>query len=202
MLKIKKFLPIALAALVLGFMTPLSVTSLVSAQEPEQRVIIDEKKDEHRKMAEQNAQKSLEERKTEAKQRLDEHRLKMCQNRERVINNIMGRMSDRGSKQLDVFNKIFERTQAFYESKGRTATNYAALVADANVKKAAAEAAVAKTKTTSVEFKCDGNDPKGAAAAFQGNLKEQNAALKAYKTSIHNLIVAVKSAQSSMGGQQ
>ncbi len=196
MLKIRKLLPVALMALVLGVAVTLSVSPLVFAHEHDgadgspshdERVTVDERRDE---------------RKTEAKQRLDDRRLKICQNRERTIHNIMGRMSDRGSKRLDVFNKIFERTQVFYTTKGKTAANYDALVADANAKKAAAEVAVAKAKTTSVDFKCDGSDPKGMASAFQGNLKEQNEALKAYKTSIRNLIVAVKSAQPSTAGQR
>ncbi len=134
-------------------------------------------------------------RKAAAHTKLAEAKLKVCQNREKAINNIMGRLGDRGSKQLQVIGKISERTQTFYKEKGKTLTNYDALVADVTVKKAAAEAAVAKIKATSVTFACDGTDPKGAAASFKENLRAQHVAIKSYKTAVKNLIVGVKSVQ-------
>lgn len=146
-----------------------------------------------------------------AKTKLTETKLKSCQKREKSINNIMARMSDRGTKQLGVFNKISERTQAFYAEKGKTLANYDALVADVNAKKAAAETAIAATAGTSVTFKCDGTDPKGAAASFKDSQKAQTQALKDYKTAVKNLIVGVKSVngktsstenKTSDGGQQ
>src|SRR3990167_11484105 len=79
---------------------------------------------------------------SQASTRLEAAKLKACQNREKAINNIMARIANRGSKQLDVFNKIAERTKAFYTDKGKTLSNYDALVADVNAKKAAAQSAV------------------------------------------------------------
>lgn len=136
--------------------------------------------------------------------RLTEKRLKNCQTREKAINNIMGRIATRGEKHIGVFNKIAERTQAFYVSKGLSVSNYAELVAAVNTKKAAAESAVAAVKATSVEFKCDGSDPHGAGQVFKENLRKEKAALKEYKTAVKNLIRAVKSANSSAneGAQQ
>jgi hypothetical protein len=198
-----RILPIAVLALMIGLSGMLLVAPSVLANEQEAtndgRPMSEEKRDERRKIAEQ---KSPEERKEAAKQRLDDQRLKICLNREKTINNVMVRMSNRGAKHLEVFNKISERVQAFYKNKGLNVANYETLVADIQAKKIAAEAAVAKTKASSVEFKCDGSDPKGAAQVFKDNLKAQNEALKAYKTAIRNLIVAVKSAQSATGGQQ
>lgn len=127
--------------------------------------------------------------------RLDAIKLKVCQKRETHINNTMDRVATRGEKQLDVFNKIATRTETFYTTKGKTLSNYDALVADVNAKKAAAEAAVAAVKSDSVTFKCDGIDPKGSAANFKSSLKTEIAALKAYKTAVKNLIVGVKSVQ-------
>jgi putative heme degradation protein len=142
--------------------------------------------------------------------RLADAKLKACQNRQTAINNIMSRIASRGQRQLDVFNKIAERVEAFYTSKGKTLSNYDALVADVTAKKAAAQTALDAVKTSSVAFKCDGTDPKGAAASFKDELKSEIAALKAYKTAIRNLIVGVKSVQGTttsttnktQGGQQ
>ncbi len=143
------------------------------------------------------AKENLAEKKVALKTKLEDTKLKICQKREKIITNIMARISDRGTKQVAVFTKISDRTQAFYLQKGRTLSNYDALVADVVAKKAAAEAAVELTKSSSVSFECDGTDPKGTASVFKENMKAQNAALKAYKSAVNNLIVGVKSAQST-----
>src|SRR6185369_3265620 len=105
------------------------------------------------------------------------------------------RIATRGQKQLDLFSTIAERTETFYTNKGKTLSNYDALVADVNAKKAAAQTTVDATKTAVTVFKCDGTDPKGAAASFKDALKNEIDALKAYKTAVKNLIVGVKSVQ-------
>ena len=138
---------------------------------------------------------NAEEHKAAAQTRLADAKLKACQKREKAITNIMTRLGDRGQKQVDLFSKIAERTEAFYTKKGKTLTNYDALVADVSAKKAAAQTSVDTIKSTSVEFKCDGTDPKGVVASFKDSLKTEVATLKAYKTSVKNLIVGVKSVQ-------
>lgn len=141
------------------------------------------------------AQKNAETRKAAAQTRLADAKLKACQNREKTVTNIMARLGERGQKQIDLFSTIADRTETFYTNKGKVLTNYDALVADVATKKAAAQAAVDTVKSTSVEFKCDGTDPKGVAATFKANLKAEIEAIKVYKTSVKNLIVGVKSVQ-------
>lgn len=135
------------------------------------------------------------EKKAAPKTKLADAKLKACQNREKAITNVMGRISDRGQKQLDLFSSIATKTKAFYVVKGKTLGNYDALVADVTAKKDAAQTAVDTVKANRVTFKCDGTDPKGAAATFKESLKLQITALKEYKTSVKNLIVGVKSVQ-------
>lgn len=137
-----------------------------------------------------------------AQERLEGHKLRACQNREKAVTNIMNRIGDRGQKQIDLFTKIADRTQKFYVDKGLSASNYDALVADVAAKKAAAQAAVDSTKSTAIEFKCDGDNPRGAAVHFKQSKADQHEALKAYKTSVKNLIVGVKSSKSTAGGEQ
>lgn len=138
---------------------------------------------------------STEEHTATTQTRLGDAKLKTCQNRERAVTNIMVRLGDRGQKQIDLFNTIAERTEKFYTDKGKALTNYDALVGDVAAKKTAAQSAVSTVKSTSVEFKCDSNDPKGVAATFKERLKAEIVAMKAYKTSVKNLIVGVKSVQ-------
>jgi hypothetical protein len=144
-----------------------------------------------------DAKTKLAEQKEAVKTKLTEHKLKACQKREKNINNIMARQADRGTKHLAVFTKIADRTMAFYAEKGKVLSNYDALVAEVASKKAAAEVAIESSTSSSVTFKCDGTDPKGAASLFKDSHKEQNEALKAYKTAVKNLIVGVKSVQST-----
>ena len=125
---------------------------------------------------------------------LADAKLKACQKRETAINNIMARTIDRSNKQIKVFDTIATRTEAFYTSKGKTLSGYAALVSAVSTAKAKATTDLAAMKTTA-DLKCDGTDPKGAASAFKTNLKLEIADLKAYKTAVKNLIVGVKSVQ-------
>lgn len=158
----------------------------------------------------EEAQQTATEIRAAAQTKLADAKLKVCQKREAAINNILARIANRGQKQLDVFNKIAERTMAFYADKGKVLSNYDALVTDVNDKKAAAQTAVNAVAATSVTFKCDGTDPKGAAQSFKDSLKAEIAALKEYKTAVKNLIVGVKSVQGTTssddnnqdGGQQ
>lgn len=134
-----------------------------------------------------------------AKAKLDATKLRVCQAREKAINTIMQRMATRGQKHLDLYTAVAERTQKFYEAKGKVLSNYDQLVADVNAKKATAQAAVDTLKSKVVTFKCDGEDPKGAAQSFKDGQKAEVAALKAYRTSVKNLIVGVKSVQTTIG---
>jgi hypothetical protein len=134
-------------------------------------------------------------RKKVAEHKLADAKLKVCQKREQVINSIMSRTSLRSQRQLDLFSAIAQKIEGFYVRKGNLFSNYETLTADVGAKRAVAQATVDAAKASSAEFKCDGSDPKGAASAFKASLKAQTEALKAYKTSVKNLIVGIKSAQ-------
>lgn len=148
-----------------------------------------------------DAKQKVDDKRQSAKARLEGKKLKACQKREKNITSIMARMSDRGQKQLDVFTKIAERTENFYVKKGNVLSNYEALVADVNAKKEAATAAVANVKNASINFACNGDNPKAVTSTFKSLAQSQRDALKAYKTSVKNLIVGVKSVQSTTVGQ-
>lgn len=139
---------------------------------------------------------STEKREAAAK-RLEDKKLKACERREKVIKNIMARISDRGQKQVNLFTTIAERTQAFYTNKNLSADNYDELVAEVAAKKTAAQATIDEVKAKGESFACSADDPKGAASSFKESLKAEIEAVKAYRTAVKNLIVGVKSAQST-----
>lgn len=133
----------------------------------------------------------------EGKQRLEGKKLEACQAREQRIARTMEQMTKRGENHIAVFTKIADRVKAFYEEKGKTVAGYDALVVDVDAKKQAAEAAVAGAQSVGDVFSCDSDNPKIASEEFREAHKAQVAALKEYRTSVKNLIVAVKSAQSA-----
>jgi len=131
------------------------------------------------------------------KAKLTAVKLGICQKRETEITNIMSRMGDRGQKQLDLFAGIATKAENFYTEKGKTLSNYGALVADVNTKKASAQLAVNAVKAATPTFKCDGDNPKATATNFKSIVKIQIDTLNAYKQSVKNLIVGIKSVQST-----
>jgi hypothetical protein len=131
------------------------------------------------------------------KAKLAADKLGICQKRETEITNIMARMGDRGQKQLDLFAGIATRAENFYTEKGKTLSNYDLLVTDVNNKKATAQLAVNAVKAATPSFKCDGDNPKATATSFKNIVKIQIDALNAYRQSAKNLIVGIKSVQST-----
>ena len=195
---------LAVSAMLFVFAVAAPVYAIEGEETPVTRPkpVVSEEQKEEAEVRQENAQKRREETQLKATEnrearqaKLTNSRLKACQRREAVITKLMANLADRGTRQIEVFDKIADRTQVFYQEKGRTLDNYNALVAEVDAKKAAAEAAVQTTKDTVVEFDCDGDDPKGAGAEFKENLKAQHEAMKAYKTAVKNLIVGVKSVQ-------
>ena len=150
----------------------------------------------------EEAQTTAAEKKAAAQTRLADAKLKACQNRETAITNIMARMSDRGQKQIDLFTTITERVETFYTDKGKTLATYDSLVTPVTGAKTNTQTAVDATKAASMGFSCDSDNPKGFVDSFKVALKTQIDALNTYKTAVKNLIVGVKSVQSTTADNQ
>lgn len=126
--------------------------------------------------------------------RLQDAKLKACQNREKVIKKIMSRVADRGEKQLELFSTIADRTKTFYANKNLTIGNYDALVTEVDTKKSVAQETVRTIKSASTTFTCDSNTPKETVGSFKESLAAEIKALREYRTAVKDLIVGVKSA--------
>ncbi len=115
---------------------------------------------------------------------------KLCQVREKVITNIITRIDTRSANQIQLFNSIATRVEAFYVKKGNTLSNYGALTA-------AVTAADVKAKTdfltlnSGSNFTCTANDPKAIITGFQSYLKQEISDLQNLRTAVKNLIVGV-----------
>lgn len=133
---------------------------------------------------------------SQASGHLPSGRLKACQNRQKAINTILGRIVTRGDNQLQLFNTIAQRVEAFKTSKNVTVANYDQLLATLQTDQTKATNDLAAMKTNDT-LDCTGSNPQGMVSAFQTDLKTEISDLKTYRTDVKNLIVAVKTAVTS-----
>jgi uncharacterized coiled-coil DUF342 family protein len=131
------------------------------------------------------------------KDRLAGRRLKACQAHQAAIQTILTRAGKRGDNHIALFSKITDRVETFYQTKGKTLATYDQLVSAVAAKKTAAQAAVDTVKAADTTFDCGSDNPKAQVAAFRAEVKAEIAALKEYRTAVKNLIVGVKSVQST-----
>ena len=134
----------------------------------------------------------------EKEQRLTAKKLQACNKKQDKFKWRMQQISDRGTKQLEVFRKIADRTKAFYETKGYTSDGYVNLAAEVDARYSQAAAAIGLTQSSQNEWSCDDSNPLSAMQGFSDAKKNEIAALKAYKDKVRQLILLVKQA----GGNQ
>jgi hypothetical protein len=144
-----------------------------------------------------NTNRNTNEQKRETIARLETAKLKICQNRETEIKNTLARISDRGAKRIDTFNKIVIRVEEFYIAKGNILDNYDELAAVVDTNKMIVQDAINDLPLASSNFTCTSDNPRSVITEFKNKNLSLNSALKNYKTSIKNLIVGVKSVQST-----
>jgi hypothetical protein len=128
-----------------------------------------------------------------ASARLDTAKLKVCKIREKVIDNTLTRIADRGSRHLALITDVATKTEAFYAKSGKTLSNYDTLVAAVNSDQAAAQTAANLVKSDSTSFSCDGTDPTGVVQTFRDDVKAEVTALQTYRTAVKDLLAGVKS---------
>lgn len=139
-------------------------------------------------------QAEIEKKADERQAKLDANKLEACKKKEASINSAMKKIAEQRAKQADVFDKIADRTMAFHDEKNLTVANYDALVKTVTDKRAAVDAEIANIKKSTVDFKCDSADPLKVSDTFKSAREGLMTAMKDYKTSVKDLIVAVKQA--------
>lgn len=119
-----------------------------------------------------------------------------CEAKAASVERRMSQLVDLSQNQERVFDAIAERVKTFYNDKvipqGITVANYNELLSDIDAKKALVDDALAKAQTDADNFSCD--NAKTSFNQFRQNMQAVKTALKNYRTSIRNLIVAVHSA--------
>lgn len=124
-------------------------------------------------------------------------KLRSCQVREAAIKRRMEHLVRLATNMENTFDRHAQGVENFYTTKvvpsGKTVTNYSALVSDIAVKKAAVQTALSKAQTDVASFSCASGTPKSQMTQFRMDMRVVKRALKEYRASIKNLIVAVHS---------
>ena len=131
-----------------------------------------------------------------AQDRLEDRRLKFCQVHEKEIEDRHDSLDKLASRMLSVFDEIAKRVEDFYTNKvvpsGKSLPNYNALVADIASKRLAVQTALTNTQNDIAGFKCTADNPKAQITQYRLDMQAVKKALQDYRTSIKNLIVAIR----------
>ncbi len=123
--------------------------------------------------------------------------MRICEVKQAIIKTRLTHLIDLATNIEDKFGLIAGRVETFYTNKvvssGKSVANYDSLVADIQTKKDAVATEIAKAKTDANAFSCSSSDPKTLFNSFRIDMQSVKQALKEYRTSIKNLIVAVHS---------
>lgn len=128
----------------------------------------------------------------------EEAKLRVCQNRQTAMEKRFERLNSMAEKMLSNFDSKAMRVKDYYANKvvpaGKVVTDYDVLVSDIDTKKAAALSALTEAKESSEAFSCDATGPKLLLTEYRKDMQAAKSALKDYRTSIKNLIVAIRGA--------
>lgn len=127
----------------------------------------------------------------------EQGKLRACQAKENSINKRLTSLDNLVVNMESKFDSIANRVEDYYTSKvvpsGKTVSNYDSLVTEIQTKKIAVQTALTKTQTDTSTFTCTSDDPKALLTQYRKDMQDVKSALKEYRTSIKNLIVAVHS---------
>lgn len=145
--------------------------------------------------AQDRAQEKLQTIRENNKLRLEGMKLKSCQAREEAINKRMDSLTRLTENMETKFSSISARVIEYYETKvlpDKSLSNYQELLNDITAKKTAVDSALGSAQSSVGSFSCESDDPKSLYTSFREDMQAVKAALKEYRTSIKNLIVAIK----------
>lgn len=134
---------------------------------------------------------------TQAQGRLTDAKLKACQARENAIVTRSQHLNQLVTTMEEKFDAIAKRVEQYYITtvipSGKTVANYDSLVADIAASKATVQTGLAKAQNDVAGFSCDAANPAGDMMTYRKDMQGVIQELKDYRTSIKDLIVAVRS---------
>lgn len=123
-------------------------------------------------------------------------KINSCQAREAGVKTRMAQLTKLSTNMETTFDRIAEKIKAYYTEtvlpSGESVKNYDALVANIAAKKAIVQTELADADADIKGFSCTLGEPKTLMNQYQVNMRAVKTALKNYRTSIVDLIVAVR----------
>ena len=149
-----------------------------------QRERIDTRKQEIKQEISQKAE--------DKKQKLEGRRLAKCQNRQDAINKLIDTSATSTQSKLDRIQRFEDAIKKFYTDQSLTSESYESALADVEVKKAQAVAALEVMNDQ--EYKCDNVDGSNPSGEIKSLHDAKRNALGQYRDSVQNLLRVVKDA--------
>jgi hypothetical protein len=129
------------------------------------------------------------------KLKLEGTRLKLCQQKQNMIQTRSKNMVKHMQRQMEVFDKIASRTASFYQDKvvpsGKSLDNFDTLTTDIQSKKATVSLLVSQASESAKAFECANDKPVAQLGQFREDTQAVIKAMQEYRQAIKNLIVAV-----------
>lgn len=129
------------------------------------------------------------------KLRLEGVKLRTCQSREEAINKRMDSLIRLTENMETKFSSISARVIEYYETKvlpDKSLVNYQELIDEISAKKDSVDLALESAQSSVGSFSCESDEPKSLYTSFREDMQAVKSALKEYRTSIKNLIVAIR----------
>lgn len=138
-----------------------------------------------------------------AQLRLQNAKLKACEAKSASITSRSNHLVQLADKMIKVFTSIAGGVEQYYLTKvvptGAILPNYDALVADIATKENAIAPLLQAAKDDASNFSCTGNNPGAQLTQYKTDMQAVIRGLKEYRTSVKNLIVAVRTLPSLKG---
>lgn len=120
-----------------------------------------------------------------------------CLAREKGIQNRSTNLVTRATNMEAVFATIASRVEDYYTSKvvpsGKSVANYTTLTTAIQTQKDTVQTDLGKAQADATSFNCSSSDPKAEMTTYRSDMQTVIKDLQAYKQSVKNLIVAVRS---------
>lgn len=127
---------------------------------------------------------------------LAQGKLRACQAVEAGVKNRMQSLVNLATNIEKVFDSIATRVEDYYTNKvlpsGKTVSNYGVLTADISTKKGIVDTDLTSAQDTVNSFSCTSSSPRTLLMNFRLDMQKVKGDLKNFRTSIKNLVVAVR----------
>jgi hypothetical protein len=141
-----------------------------------------------------SAELNIEQERKTGKIHSEAEREKSCTARKASLTKRMANAVTQAERHKAVFDKIYGKVKDFYTAKNLTVADYAALTAKVDTAQANAQASIDALKSLDVSVDCTYQTVAESVSAFQQAVKSSRDSLKAYRSSLVDLIKAVKTA--------